>query len=59
MTPQEYDKEMRRLKGAVTRAKNKAKQPMSLADKLLRLRDVVDAEKALHNHKLNFHTLVT
>lgn len=59
MTEDQYEKEMRRLKSVVTRARTKAGRVTTLAVKVESLRAVKAAELALHNHKLNRFVLVT
>lgn len=57
MTDTEWEREARRLKAAVTRAKTARAKAETLLDKLARLADVRAAELALHQHRLRYYDL--
>lgn len=57
MTPEQWNKELSRLKGAVTRAKTKAAKLPTLAEKIEAACVIAEAEDALHQHKLNYYEL--
>lgn len=59
MTETQYDKELKRLKGSLTKARNKVKTLLPLQEKLAQLKVVREAEEALFQHKLNRFELVT
>lgn len=59
MTEAQYCAELRRLKGAVTRARSKAKSIPTLAEKVAQLKLVREAEQALFEHKFNRFELVS
>ncbi|MEL0169846.1 MAG: hypothetical protein VW877_17135 [Pseudomonadaceae bacterium] len=58
MTDAEWNKEAARLKGAVTRAKSKAKAAPMLAEKIAARAVQKEAEEALRLHRLNYYDLV-
>ena len=59
MTHDGWKAELRRLKGSATRARTKLKAcKLSLADKLVLKREVLNADEAVRLHKLYYHDLV-
>ena len=59
MTNAEWEKEERRLKGAITRASNKVKKLSLLAEKIQARKTQRDLEAKLYAHRLNYFDLVT
>lgn len=59
MTEVEWEKKDRNMKSAITRLKNKAKGPITLAAKLELKSQAKVIEGELHNHRLNRFELVS
>ncbi|MYM92650.1 hypothetical protein [Duganella vulcania] len=57
MTEEQWKAEQRRLSAAVTRKRNQAKRPGTLATKLALKEEVKVVETALRAHKLNYYVL--
>lgn len=57
MTEVQWKAEKTRLTGAVTRARTKLHQLVTLADKIAAKADIKSAEDALRQHKLNYFEL--
>lgn len=58
MTEAEWTREERRLKGAITRAKNKVVKLGLLAEKIEARKEQKQLEEVLRNHRLNYFELV-
>jgi len=57
MTETEHRKIATALRGKITKARNAAKAPMVLADKLQAQKVTKELEQRLHDHQLNFFEL--